>query len=324
MVASEKVLVTGAAGHVGGRTCRALTLSANLTVRAAHRSMPEPRAWAERNEVVVGDIADPRHRTEMLDRVGRVVHLATRGYSAAQPPSSRQLDEDRTSTIALASDAAARGVRRFVYVSSLHVYGQALAGAVNEGTPPRPDTPYGESRWAIEGELAEIGESSGMEVAVVRMSNAFGVPEYDRTAAWSLLIHDLCRQACHHGRLRLRSNGRAYRNVIALRDAVEVLVRIVEADVTVAGTYLLAGPETLTVREIATMVADEAFAVFGAAPTVEVDDSDMARYEPFHLEPENLRALGIAPADHRRAEIRDLLHYAHDDPKARIGRPGAQ
>lgn len=324
MSSAETVLVTGAAGHVGGRTCRALALSGRTAVRAAYRRVQRPRPWTAHSETVVGDVANSRQRIEMLERVTRVVHLATRGYSTAQPPTSSQLDEDHSSTIALANDAAERGVRRFVYVSSLHVYGRALTGLVSEDTTPHPNTPYGESRLAVERDLEAIGAASGMEVAVVRMSNAFGVPEFDRTAIWSLLIHDLCRQACRPGALRLSSNGRAYRNIVALSDAVDALVHLVETNVAVAGTFLLAGPETLTVREIATMVAEEALNVFGEAPTVESDDSDMARYEPFHLAPRNLPALGVTPADHRRSEIRDLLRYAHDQTDSRIRRPGAR
>lgn len=260
----------------------------------------------------------------MLQGVTRVVHLATRGYSAANPPTNAQLRDDHSSTIALAEEAARRGVRRFVFVSSLHVYGRSLTGTVDEETTPAPDTPYGEARLAIERGLADVGASGGMEIAVVRMSNAFGVPEFDRADAWSLLVHDLCRQACRPGGLRLRSNGRAYRNIIALRDAVDVLGRLAETDDIADATYMLAGPETLTVRGIAMLVANEARTLFGEAPTVEADERDMARYEPFHLEPTNLRALGITPTDNRRSEIRDLLHYAHDQLQGRFRRSGAE
>ena len=309
------ILITGAAGHIGGRLFRELVQSNDHLIRAAFRNAMALPEWTNNHQAMFGDISKPEVRDEMLDRVTQVVHLATRGYSSGEPPSDFDLQEDLNVTVSLANSAANSGVRRFIFLSSIHVYGHALVGVVDEKTVPIPATAYGRSRLATEDEVARIGRESGMEVVVIRMSNSFGVPVFDRPATKHLLIHDLCRQARQANHLTLRSNGNQFRNIIALSDAVGVLRQLIRLDRSIGGTHLLAGPETLTVRGIAEMVAHEAASLFGTAPTVEGSENDMSQHLAFDLKPVNLELLGVTIADHRRAEIQGLLRHAvKDDP----------
>lgn len=307
------ILITGAAGHIGGRLFKDLALANDLPVRAAFRTSRVLPAWTEEHETIFGDVSNPDVRAEMLNRVSQVVHLATRGYSSSEPPTTSDLREDLNATVSLANSAARSGVRRFIFLSSIHVYGRALVGEVSESTVPIPETTYGKSRLEAEEAVARIGRESGMEVVLVRMSNSFGVPVFERPTAASLLLHDLCVQASRSGHLRLRSNGRQFRNIIALSDAVGVLRRLINVERKIDGTYLLVGPETLMVKDIARMVSQEAMSLFGTAPNVEVDNNDLSQHVAFDLKPVNLQLLGVPIGDHRCAEIRELLRHAIAD-----------
>jgi nucleoside-diphosphate-sugar epimerase len=65
-------------------------------------------------------------------------------------------------------------VRRFVFVSSMAVYGDAAAPPFREGTIPRPRDPYAVNKFALE-QIALIESAlHGVEVSIVRPQHVFG------------------------------------------------------------------------------------------------------------------------------------------------------
>ena len=309
-MSTNTVVLTGAGGHVGGAVFKELSASRLGHLRASFRRSTELPNWASSHEIFVGDLAEPRTREALLSGASTVLHLATSGYSSSAPASRSHLDDEISTSVALATTAAQRGVQRFIFVSSIHIYGQRLVGVVNEQTKPEPRTEYGQSRAAIEDALSKLRQVTDMEIVVVRMSNAFGAPVFEHSASWQLLVPDLCRQVVESGHLRLRSSGRPFRNLIALRDAAGVLSDLASWGTPLGETYLLGGPQTLTVREIAEMVTDAASSLLGVTPTVEYGEDDMAKHESFQLDLGGLRRLGITLKDRRQAELHDLLHFA--------------
>jgi len=308
MSASQPILITGAAGHVGGRLFQQLVADQPGRVRPAFRQQVALPAWAKGVSPIVGDLGDDAVRRAALSEVGTLVHLATRGHSASQQPTIDNLRSELSVTCALARAAASQGALRFVFVSSIHVFGDALVGEVSDSTTPLPSTDYGRSRLAIENELTAIGADTGMQVAIVRMTNTFGVPAFPRQALWDLVVHDLCRQAVLTNQLILNTNGTGYRNMLALTDAVCALAQVVVRELP-SGTYLLAGSATYQLRHIAEMVKAQAQLLYAKSPTVEINKMDSTQHVHFTLHSRRLSEHGIAIGDHLTDELSQLLHY---------------
>lgn len=170
------VLVTGADGFVG-RTVRARLSTVGRPWRGAVRGGD---AVSGREELLaVGDIGPETDWGAALEGVDAVVHLAARAHvlreRAADP-----LGEYRRVNVAgtgrLAREAADRGVRRFVFVSSAGVNGD-LAGPdrpFTERDVPRPHSHYALSKWEAEEELRAVSSRTGMEVAILRPPLVYG------------------------------------------------------------------------------------------------------------------------------------------------------
>ncbi len=79
-------------------------------------------------------------------------------------------------TLQLARQAAASGVRRFVFVSSIKVNGEmTVAGKpFTAEDAPAPEDAYGRSKMEAEQGLREIAAQSGMEVVIVRPPLVYG------------------------------------------------------------------------------------------------------------------------------------------------------
>jgi lipopolysaccharide/colanic/teichoic acid biosynthesis glycosyltransferase/dTDP-4-dehydrorhamnose reductase len=79
-------------------------------------------------------------------------------------------------TLKLANHAAAAGVRRFIFVSSVKVNGEfTVAGQLfRENDEPAPMDPYGISKMEAERGLLQIAAETGMEVVIIRPPLVYG------------------------------------------------------------------------------------------------------------------------------------------------------
>ncbi len=306
----QRILLTGATGHVGGRLFQHLSQEGIPIVRGVALSSRPAPIWAGSHELCFGDLGLESFRAQVLEEVDVVVHLASRGFSATNQPTGDQLAEEHANTMALAHDAVRANVSRFVFLSSIHVYGKALVGKVDDTTKSQPISEYGASRLRIEEDLARLANETGLEVVVVRMSNSFGVPAFPRVETWDLLLHDLCRQAIQSDSLALRSDPRTSRDVIALRDAVVVLSQIIQSPSLPTGMYLLASGQTSTLLDLANSVRQLANEILGRVLTIETTDRVTEIPSSFHFDCTKLRSVGITIPQHRDDEIRDLLSDA--------------
>lgn len=173
----SKVLVTGATGFVGREVCRHLrkkghtvtgtTRDQNLTVGPENIPLyhvPEFNNGMDWSPAVSG--------------VDAVVHLAARVHQIndqSESPLSeyRRVNLDGTKTLAVA--AAAAGVKRLVFLSSIKVNGELTQGdPFSEDDHPAPVDAYGVSKWAAEKALKDIAGECGMGAVILRSPLVYG------------------------------------------------------------------------------------------------------------------------------------------------------
>lgn len=169
----SRVLVTGASGFVGGAVCRTLD-EAGYRVRAAVRH--DRPGFAESR--VVGDIHSQTQWNEALEGVDCVVHLAARVH-VMEESSKHPLREFRRTNVEgterLAREAAAAGVRRMVYVSSVKVHGEmSEVSSISESAPLWPEDPYAISKLEAEQSLFRVASETGIEAVTLRPPLIYG------------------------------------------------------------------------------------------------------------------------------------------------------
>lgn len=173
----DTVLITGANGFVGRRTV-AEFLARGARVRAALRS-PDATLVDERaTRCVVGDIDQTTDWTAALQGVDVVCHLAARVHvmdDRCTDPLAEYRRVNVEGSLRLARAAAAGGVRRLVFVSSIKVNGEHTQGApFSESSQPRPVDPYGISKWEAEQVLRQVADETGLEVVILRPPLMYG------------------------------------------------------------------------------------------------------------------------------------------------------
>ena len=149
-----KVLVTGAGGFVGTALCEQLDANGIAFLKGVRGA-------------------------ELLPEMGVnvVVHLASRVHVMQESPGDplpAYRAANTQGTLNLARQAAAAGVRRFVFVSTVKVNGEGRPAAYAESDAPCPVDPYAISKWEAEQGLREIAAGSSLEVVIVRPPLVYG------------------------------------------------------------------------------------------------------------------------------------------------------
>ena len=170
-----KFLITGANGFVGRLLCEELRLRGQ-SVRAAVRSARQDEGI---DKIEVGNIDGETDWLEALQGVDVVIHLAARVHvmkEAATDPLAEFLKVNLQGTKNLAEQAAAAGIKRLVYVSSIKVNGEktSVMHPFTEADDPKPQDPYGISKRRAEQALQIISQETGLEVVIVRPPLVYG------------------------------------------------------------------------------------------------------------------------------------------------------
>src|SRR6218665_4122071 len=167
-------LVTGGHGFVGQGVVQTLVRRGHPIRLALRRPwdgpMPEQaQAWIGPMESLAG----------ALSGCATVLHLAARAHVPHDDtPDQREVYRavNTRGALRLAEQAAAAGVRRFVFVSTVKVHGEATRPGrpFTEAMQPAPADPYALSKWEAEQGLAAIAARTGMEVVIVRPPLVYG------------------------------------------------------------------------------------------------------------------------------------------------------
>jgi nucleoside-diphosphate-sugar epimerase len=174
-----KVLVTGANGFVGAATAHSLGKNGHSVV-AQTRQMPA-LPWPAHSRITscVTHLDNPDGLHAALEGCNWVVHTAARVHQV-HDTAANPLDAYRTIntqyTLDLARAAAAQGVQRFVFLSSIKVNGEWTAKdqPFHADDSPAPADPYGISKHEAEQGLRAIATQTGMQVVIVRPPLVYG------------------------------------------------------------------------------------------------------------------------------------------------------
>ena len=175
------VVVTGAAGYIGGEIALLLKDAGHTVVGIDRR--PLPRHLEDVMDFVQADFdSDESYRRLIAAQPTAIVHCA--GTSLVGPSilhPSDYYNNNVTKTLRLLNIVMAAVPRaRFIFSSSAAVYGEPVMTPCHEVDPREPISPYGESKLMVEQILASYHRAYGLDYVAFRYFNACGADSLGR------------------------------------------------------------------------------------------------------------------------------------------------
>ena len=300
-----KLLVTGGTGFIGSRLALAAKNRGFEVVVAGQANTSAERARLQELEehaveVLQGRLQEPSYAAALVQGCQAVIHLAAAQHEANVPDAYfESVNIEGTRSLLQASRDA--GVRRFVYGSTIGVYGEASAGLLTETSAARPANVYGRTKLAAEAVVQSFGP--GLQTSIVRISETYGPGDFRLLKLF---------RAIGRGRFLLIGPGLNRRQVIHVHDLVRLLLLATENEAAVGQVVIAAGTEIMTTREMASEVAR---ALGRAAPRLHLPMWPfLAMAVMMEL---TLKPLGIQPPLHRRRLDFFRKSFLFDTSKAR-------
>jgi nucleoside-diphosphate-sugar epimerase len=240
-----KLLVTGGTGFIGshlaaeGRRRGAAVVVLGLTDR------PEEQAnvaalGRDGVEVIPGSITDPDLCRRASEGATHVFHLAVAMREGGkQDEFFERINLDGTRYLL---DAAVRnGVRRFVYCSTIGIFGHRAPGVTREDSPLRPGNVYERTKVAAEALVRETAGRAGLPFVILRPADVYGPRDHRLLKLF---------RGVRRGRFPLFGNGSGRRHMVYVDDVVAAFFKACERDEALGLAPIVAGPRPCTLRDL--------------------------------------------------------------------------
>jgi len=235
-----KILITGASGYLGGRLTNYLSQNKSYKIIATSRTklIVNPPVQS-----VLIDWQDEKNISDLCKNKDVIIHLASMNEKDSESDYQTALLNNGMSSLKLIETAENSGVQRFIYMSSIKVFGAHQFGNLDEKTLAQPQSSYGITHKLVEDYLLAKHLGKTIEGVVFRLSNAIGSPCFSSENLWKLICNDFCRQAVTTGEIKLNSTGESWKNFIAISDIEKAFDTILTAskDALVNGLFNLGG-----------------------------------------------------------------------------------
>lgn len=158
----ERVGIVGASGNIGSALARSLVADGQ-----------SPRLFGRRAGQIEGLLIESLNSdSAQFSGLDCIIHMSAITISRASDDELRQANVDLA--VDTARRAAEAGVKRFIFLSSLHVHGKSAVEAISPATPFKGDNAYGRSKAQAEVALASVAKETGLDLIVLRPPMVYG------------------------------------------------------------------------------------------------------------------------------------------------------
>ena len=306
-----RILISGGFGFVGGRLAVHLAQAGHQIILGTRNSIAPPD-WllhAEVAKIIWDDEATLKHRCKDVDVI---IHAAGMNAQdcAADPVAALTFNGLATARLVVAASQA--NVKKFVYLSTAHVYKSPLVGVITEETCPQNLHPYATSHLAGEHVLLSAHARGELHGIVLRLSNAFGAPMHKNVNCWMLLVNDLCKQAAQTRKLVLQSSGLQHRDFIGLTEVCRITEKIIDsAWFRQTNVFNVGAGVSQSALEMAQLIQQRCTEVLGFTPVLEHKQREVDEQHPTLIyRTDNLNTLGLScKSQTNTVEIDRLLQF---------------
>jgi UDP-glucose 4-epimerase len=221
--ARDLLVVSGVGGFIGSRLAQRLISDSYHVVGVDDFSTGTRSNVPEGVDLVEANLSDPKTNSRLPKTASAVLHLAGQSSSeiSFEDPIG-DLEKNTVSTLNLCDYALHARVGRFIYASSMSVYGSVADAPVREDTPLFPLSCYGVGKAAAEGYLRVF--SSRLPYVALRMFNVYG-PGQDMANLRQGMVSIYLAQALASRRIVVKGSPNRYRDFVFIDDVVEAWCR---------------------------------------------------------------------------------------------------
>jgi len=242
---SESVLITGGTGGLGPAIVKDL-INSGFKLRVFAKEPADAYFQEDYRDVdlIIGDIIDADLK-KVLDNCKIVIHMAALAHINNLGPETEAMYEkiNVEGTRRIINAAINMGIKRFIFFSTIGVYGPTINIIANENTPPNPESPYARSKLRAEKIVLSAKNEKGNPIStVIRLATVYGPNDKGN-------FRKLAKVASKGLSISI-GRGSTKKTLIYEKDVALAIKEILNNDLTINKVYNVTDGATHSVREI--------------------------------------------------------------------------
>lgn len=301
-----KILITGGFGYIGGRLSQFLKIQKHDLTILANKGKKNIPVWAKGINIFYGDITDKNSLKNCFNGIDVIIHLASVNEIVCEKDPSKAYIVNCIGTQNVLEEAKNSGCKKFIYLSTFHVYGKN-EGVISETLCPDPKSVYGITRLTGE-QLCKKYSDENFKTIIIRLSNGIGAPADLLVDRWSLIMNELCKSAVTSQKIELKSPGYQYRDFIAIWDIclfIGILINKKLADKT--EIYNLGSGKAVMIKDVAQMINQVYIKTYNKNLKIIIPKDDGKRYNKLIFSIAKAKKIGFKPKTNLKNEIKNTL-----------------
>lgn len=303
------ILITGGSGYLGGRLAKHLSkMQSKKVVYTFKKNTYDFSEILPKCEARFLDITNNETIDQALDGITEVIHLISLNAqdSAAHPVMAREININGTDS--LIQGCVIKSIKRFIYISTAHVYGSPLAGTINEESVPNATHPYALTHLDAEKIILKKANNTETVPTILRLSNAVGTPLIPDTNCWMLVVNDIIKQLVTTNAMTFSSHSSIERDYVSISQISHTIDYILKAPKSsFEGIYNLGSGESMTLESLSDLITKRARIALGFDAPVYFPSDKINVIEPLHYSVSKIEQAGIIIDRNLNNEIDNLI-----------------
>lgn len=259
---TKRILITGGAGFIGSHLARRCIADGYNVTIIDHMTTGFASNIPDGAEVIRADIADPETYNHLPEQGFDVVmHLAAQSSGeVSQENPDLDLRVNTLATLMLLKWSVKHHVKRFLYASSMAVYGNPVRLPVSETDTCLPLSFYGISKIASEHYIRHYAEE-GLDTTIFRMFSVYG-PGQNMDNLKQGMVSIFLAYLFRNEEVLVKGDKNRFRDYIYIDDVVDAWCSSIDNPLSFKKTYNLATGKKTHVCEL----VDSEIRLFGRDP----------------------------------------------------------
>ena len=255
-----KIVITGASGYIGSRLCLYLAGKGHEITAVCSSKIPLKEGWTDLiSNFIIGDIREEVTLKSITNvHAEAIIHLISLDHQDSEKAPNLVSEVNMQPTWNILESCTAKGLSKFIYFSTIHVYGKNQGDIVYENQKVSPFNAYGLTHALSEEVCNYYHRKTDTDCINIRLSNSYGEPVFYNAKCWDLIVNDLTKSAYLGKKIVLKGDGNAIRDFIHFSDICKGVLSLIEEENTIGdeNTLHFSSSQSISMLDVAIEVKE--------------------------------------------------------------------